>query len=604
MEHSKNRGWVKNAAIIFLTILLILTFFSNTIMNRSLPEVAVKQVESGSIVAKVRGTGKVEASGFYEVTADASHEILTVMVKSGDKVNVGDLLFVLGEGASDEILKLTEEIRQLELNYQRSAMSMPVFDYSVQTREIENCKVQLESAAEELKIAKERYDEFLKANPGISEKQETARKRIDNTENALNEAMDVYYANYSRFTYLEERLPALEAALAQLSSKADAISANITQLENEISGIQKRISEIEAIAEWQSDENLAAEHNQLTSQLTGKNSTLESLNLALKNTQDSYSVNKEEYDSKYTEYYGTKEENYKDGLHYICVQRIDDLREALELYQSEYNEILSRGGPQAKALAEAQQKYDEIDFKLYTLQQNLRQQQIVDGRSSGAASLELQDIQYQIDAKKQELAKMTGEFDNQITAKVSGVVRDIKVTAGNKISKGDILCTVEVPDMGYTLSFTATRDQVSRVHIGDSATISNYYWGSQIVATLVSIENDPKNPQQGRILTFNLTGDVSAGTELTVSVGQKSATYDTVIPNTALRADSNGQYVYVVTSKNSSLGNRYFATRVAVTVLASDDVNSAVTGEINAGDYIITTSASPVANGQQVRMAD
>ena len=48
----KNRGWVKNAAIIFLTVMLILTFFSNTFMNRSLPEVATQNVASGSITAR------------------------------------------------------------------------------------------------------------------------------------------------------------------------------------------------------------------------------------------------------------------------------------------------------------------------------------------------------------------------------------------------------------------------------------------------------------------------------------------------------------------------------------------------------------------------
>ena len=53
---------MKNAAIVFLTIMLILTFFSNTIMNYSLPEVATQYVQSGSITAKVRGTGNVEAT--------------------------------------------------------------------------------------------------------------------------------------------------------------------------------------------------------------------------------------------------------------------------------------------------------------------------------------------------------------------------------------------------------------------------------------------------------------------------------------------------------------------------------------------------------------
>ena len=45
------RGWVKNAAIVFLSIMLVLTFFSNTILNRSLPVVAARYVESGTINA-------------------------------------------------------------------------------------------------------------------------------------------------------------------------------------------------------------------------------------------------------------------------------------------------------------------------------------------------------------------------------------------------------------------------------------------------------------------------------------------------------------------------------------------------------------------------
>ena len=68
MEHKEiNRGWVKNAAIIFLAVLLVLTFFSNTIMNRTLPEVATQSVTSGSITARVRGTGTVVANGSYTV---------------------------------------------------------------------------------------------------------------------------------------------------------------------------------------------------------------------------------------------------------------------------------------------------------------------------------------------------------------------------------------------------------------------------------------------------------------------------------------------------------------------------------------------------------
>ena len=47
MNETRRRAWVKNAIIIFLAIMLILTFFSNTIMNYSLPEVAAQYAQSG-----------------------------------------------------------------------------------------------------------------------------------------------------------------------------------------------------------------------------------------------------------------------------------------------------------------------------------------------------------------------------------------------------------------------------------------------------------------------------------------------------------------------------------------------------------------------------
>ena len=87
----KNREWVKNAAIIFLAVLLGLTFFSNTIMNRTLPEVATAGVVSGSITAKVRGSGKVTANGSTEVKMKETRAIKSVLVRVGQEVGVCSL---------------------------------------------------------------------------------------------------------------------------------------------------------------------------------------------------------------------------------------------------------------------------------------------------------------------------------------------------------------------------------------------------------------------------------------------------------------------------------------------------------------------------------
>ena len=218
--------------------------------------------------------------------------------------------------------------------------------------------------------------------------------------------------------------------------------------------------------------------------------------------------------------------------------------------------------------------------------------------------LSLSDIGAQIEAAKKKVEELSGGEENQVVAKVHGTVQSIECAPGDTKVKGDILCTIEVPDMGYSLSFSVTNDQARRLKVGDSATVSNYYWGNQVTATLESIKTDPKNPQTNKILNFDVTGDVTAGSEITISVGQKSANYDIIIPNSAIRSDTNGSFVLAVESKSSPLGNRYIARRVEVKVLAEDDMNSAVTADLGYGDYVITTSNAPVKNGDMVRLAD
>ena len=124
-EQPRNRDWVKNAAIIFLVVILVLTFFSNTIMNRTLPEVATQEVTSGSIVARVRGTGTVQANSNTQVKMDQNRVIRSVLVKVGQQVKAGDVLFTLGEGASEEIDAAEEKLQSLQTSYNRTAATIP-----------------------------------------------------------------------------------------------------------------------------------------------------------------------------------------------------------------------------------------------------------------------------------------------------------------------------------------------------------------------------------------------------------------------------------------------------------------------------------------------
>ena len=209
-----------------------------------------------------------------------------------------------------------------------------------------------------------------------------------------------------------------------------------------------------------------------------------------------------------------------------------------------------------------------------------------------------------IDEQKKLVEELTVEADGQeITASVTGTVTAINVSAGVTAAAEQPIVEITVADRGYTVPISVTAEQARQVRVGDTAEITNYYWGD-ITATLENIASDPQSMGKNKMLIFRIEGEgVEAGTNLTLSIGQRSANYDCLVPNSAVRSDSNGSFVLVVEAKSSPLGNRYVATRADVQVLASDDTTSAVSGLAN-GDFVITTSSKPLEAGQLVRLPD
>ena len=124
MQRSAARkDWIKNLAIVFLSIMLILTFFSNTIMNYSLPQVATRYVQEGSITPKVRGSGVAEVEDPYSVKAPNGRVIASVNVKAGDDVKKDDVIFELQDSESDELKEARKEYEEAKANFQKALFS-------------------------------------------------------------------------------------------------------------------------------------------------------------------------------------------------------------------------------------------------------------------------------------------------------------------------------------------------------------------------------------------------------------------------------------------------------------------------------------------------
>ena len=611
----KNREWVKDAAIVFLAVLLVLTFFSNTIMNRTLPEVATEGVHEGAIVAKVRGTGTVTATGKHQVKAKETRTIRSVMVKVGQEVKAGDVLFVLGEGDETELEQAKERLRNLQTSYQKTALSMPIYDYSSYNRAIESAQNTLERAERELSEAMERADE--QSYPAVTQAayqryldaKDEAEKLEKEYETKKQERLQEILTQLDMLTQekvsLEQQAEPYVEKVAECQAACDALQEPISFWENE----KQRAQEVfDAISDPGSGADLA-KRQEAESDLTNAINSLAAyqeqlieaereLNEAITERDAILGATYQQILNRIAEYEAEYTALENDELHY------DEVREAIEKRDRLYNEYLEQIGSTAKEVENAEYAVRDAEIALQAAYDSLAYAEENNNRSAAQTGVELQSIAEEIRLQQEKIKSLAGDESNTVLADVPGTVSTVDCTAGDTVLKNALMATLEVPDMGYTLSFSVTNDQAQRLRIGDTATVSNYYWGNSVTATLTTIRTDPKNPQGGKVLVFDLTGDVTAGSELSISVGQKSANYDLVVPNSAVKSDSNGSFVLAVAVKSSPLGNRYTARRVSVEVRANDDNNSAVVGDLSNGDYVITTSSAPIKSGDMVRLAD
>ena len=571
----KKRGWVKNAAIIFLSVMLVLTFFSNTIMNRSLSEVAVEYIQSGTINAKIRGTGTVMANNSYEVIINQTRQVESVTVKVGDTVASGDVLFRLADSQSSELEDAQKQLDSLVLAYRIALINASSSDYAQDNYEIQ----QLQS-----KLSKAQAD--------------CATYYVSPAE--LNAAKNEVSERTAEVADLTGELSGLSG-----EGNADELEQQLVQAENDLDAARIAYrSEMETL-------QTAAEDKMA---LDGVSNTSSNLALYMAALAIEYGNSSDPGESAIASAYNAiteleaKVADLEDQIdadtsdEYERVSRkLSAAEEDLEDAQAKLEELNDKQGKWETANSNAESYEQQLNDKLFAL----AQQEDEENKQQSIDALNLEAQKKEIDEQQQKVNELLSDsVGTEIIANVSGVITAINVTAGNTTESGSPMAVIEVPDMGYTLSFSVTAAQAKKVQVGDTAEVSNYYWGPEITATLSAIKNDPQDPSSSKLLEFRLEGEVDSGSQLSLTLGERSANYELIVPNSALRSDSNGDFVLIVVAKSTPLGNRYIATRVDVNVLASDDTNSAVAGGLTSWDYVITTATKPIEPGQQVRLVE
>lgn len=731
----KRRSWIKNFFIIFLSIMLFLTFFSNTIMNFSLPEVSAQYPSSGSITSRIRKSGTVAATEDYEVILGETRTLLGVEVKKGQMVAIGDLLFKLEAGESKEVENAVKAYEEAKVAYDIAQLDLDK-DYT----ELQNA---VNTASNELTKLKNRKnnsgsdDELIKS---LQREIKQLEKEIDNYKNQLPLATEIISPDYSvigktNAQVLSDAINLYNSSLQSVEKiKNDYIKAKenldyVTQKEKdlkkafdraskELSDLKTKLGITDSTGtggiNTDLDKSILDQKRALEQMEIERQRAVEELNLAnvewqreLESAYFAFVSANDAYMEAFSKYqageisqedFSTYEKSLQDAStaynnlqstppsNVITKQRaIEDLdikirnaREDLAAIEKKYQEILNSSSElktledrKEKAELEHNQVTEELEYVKETEEKTKANQEELEKISKGFLKLKLdaeitilneeldnkkaekEELEsdmgtpvtdemiesaeknlksaqealakkkrddnksstvdkMKLDLQKKELDRLQREVDRlqkttigtEVKAKVAGMVSDINFVAGQEVDQNAVLAKIQIVDKGYYTEFDVTNEEAARIRPGETASIQYYYWGSDIEAVVESIKNSTSNPGKSKTVRIAISGEIEAGRQLTFNLGERGQNYDTIVPKSAIREDSNGKFILTVVSKSTPLGNRYTAVRADITVLAEDDTNSAISLSLYGNEFIITTSTKPIKDGDQVRLVD
>jgi multidrug efflux pump subunit AcrA (membrane-fusion protein) len=588
-KSSKRRDWVKNAAIVFLSVLLVLTFFSNTILNYSLPEVAVQYVQSGTITAKVRGTGMIESGDPYNVQIKESRKIESVLVQVGTQVAKGDDLFLLAESESTEVETQQQAVEAAETAVKTAQQAvdsaMLAFELKLLTPGVPGDVYQTAQTGATASMDQYR-NEIIAAEAAVDKWQ----SEVDWYTNKINEVKATIAALGVSDPDTTEETNKLNAAKKAYDAKA----LELSNAQNMANGYQATLDQaLLDITEYETTGNIASED------VSGGNAL--GRYTEAKQIRDTYPV---------------LIENQKATISTLTDQA-NKLQADVTTAQNALNAKQGNKGSIDALNLEVINLQKELDARNLNLTgatktrddlvQNISNELSwsFERRSLSELRGAVTDAQDKLTKELEKLGKLQADATGTtITAPIAGTITSINVTAGDDTVAGTPVATMQPEGKGYTMTISVTNQQASRLTVGTKADLVNAWRYNNVDVTLTGIKPDPSDPSQKKQLTFTISGDVVSGQSLSISIGDKSAEYDMLVPNSSVREDNNGKFILIVNSKNTPLGNRYTASRVDVEVVASDDVQSAISGALQGYEYVITTSTKPVEAGQQVRLAE
>ena len=568
---SRRRTKVIKAMIAFVIILALLTFFSNTIMNLTIPKVMGTYASRGNLSYSNSARGQITVDNQTEVKGLDGRTVEQVLVGNYDTVQKGDTICTLKTMEdSEELQTKKDELQTAERTAEyeaRKPSNQP--DYSSFYDMINTCKENLATAKDTLSQVRN-------------------KSSVESTNQAIIDEESV------KAVSLEASVDAAAKTVEDIKKDIDAIDAAIAPLQSQIE-VYKALGTPTPTPTPGPGDPVTPPDPSYVPNLDGD---------GLDKNSPTYEMDK-------------------------LIFKIDQYEEQKTALKSQLSSAQDRLDEAAAALAESQGKIADAKAELALLdalpsetaaqnavtaaqnalnaaQKSLNDQQINDGITRDQAQDDIDARNDKIEKLKKEIAELEAMSKiTEIKAPASGYIYNISIAKDDVLTAKQVI-TYILPetDRVCSVTFSFSAQAAQNIYIGmDLEVTSGFIEG----CTVASMKPDPNDPRGTRLVKCIIQGnDAWPGEEITVNAGKGNDNYKCVVPASAVNQDNSNDFVYVIEGSSTPLGDKYTVKRVDVTIEATDGMVTAIKGEgLDKYDVMIVyRSEKPLEDGQRVRLED
>jgi len=555
------------------------------------------EVQKGTLIDSISGTGQISVSNQVEVKAKASGEITAVYVKNGQEVKSGTLLVQID--ASDGY----KTVRDAETNLETAKLSLekisqPADDYSIM--QAQNAITSAKNNLEKLKFSQESdYQTAL----------ETKRKAKDNItkayEDAYNEIASAFLDLPTVISGLNDILYGKDISAVELSVGSNQengsalLKATDKEEINEMRGYLASAQNDYKTAREKYDQNFKdykeisrySDNDKIEALLDETAETVKAIAQSAKsesNFLDAWADSR----SKYSQPVFTSVKTYQNNLSGYISKTNSHLSSLLSLQKTLTDN--------EDSLASAERKLKEMKInnpiEIADAETSIKEKEAsLEKLKAGPDALDVRSQQLVIKQKENVLIEAKEALaDYSARAPFDGVVAKVNVKKGDTASSGTSVATLVAKQMIAEISLNEV--DAAKVQVGQKVTLTFDAIEDLSIAGAVAEIDTLGTVSQGVVsytvkIVFDAQDErIKSGMTVSANIIINAKTDVLMIQTAALKTNSDGSY-YVEQLENGS------PVKKEVKIDSNNDTMTEITEGLSEGDSVITQTITASSSG-------